>query len=75
MSFARLSRVQVMLAESTEPLEAQVVSVSESNDLALLRLKAKPGQKFKAVEFAADDDLLLGETVVALGIPMGSVDR
>lgn len=65
------SRVQVMLAESTEPLEAQVVSVSESNDLALLRLKARPGQKFKAVEVAADDDLLLGETVVALGNPYG----
>jgi hypothetical protein len=54
------SRVQVMLADSTEPLEARVVSVSEANDLALLQLKAKPGQKFRAVEFAEDDDLLLG---------------
>lgn len=65
------SRVQVMLADSTEPLEARVVSVSEANDLALLQLKAKPGQKFRAVDFAEDDDLLLGETVVALGNPYG----
>jgi len=65
------SRVQVLLAESTEPLEAQVVSVSEANDLALLQLKAKSGQKFRAVDLAADNDLLLGETVLALGNPYG----
>lgn len=65
------TRVQVMLSDSEEPLEAEVVSASEANDLALLRLQAKPGQKFRAVVFAADDDLLLGETVVALGNPYG----
>lgn len=65
------SRVQVTLAESTEPIDADVVSVSEANDLALLRLRAKSGQKFRAVALAADDDLLLGETVIALGNPYG----
>ncbi len=65
------SRVQVMLADSTEPMDARVVSVSEANDLALLQLKAKSGQKFQAVQFAQDDDLLLGETVLALGNPYG----
>ena len=29
------------------------------------------GEKFKAVKFASDDDLLLGETVLALGNPFG----
>lgn len=65
------NRVQVTLADTTEPMDAEVVSASEANDLALLRVKAKPGQKFRAVEFAADDDLFLGETVLTLGNPYG----
>jgi S1-C subfamily serine protease len=39
--------------------------------VALLKLKAEPGEKFTAAVFAADDDLLLGETVLALGNPFG----
>ncbi len=41
------------------------------SDVALLKLKAKPGEKFQAIKFAKDDDLLLGETVLALGNPYG----
>lgn len=63
--------VRVTLADSTETLDAEVVSVSEANDLALLRLQAKAGRRFKAVVLGADDDLLLGETVLALGNPYG----
>lgn len=44
---------------------------SARKDVALLRLQAKPGERFKAARFAADDDLLLGETVLALGNPFG----
>ena len=40
-------------------------------DVALLKLRAKPGEKFKAIKFAKNDDLLLGETVLALGNPYG----
>jgi S1-C subfamily serine protease len=36
-----------------------------------LKIRAKPGEKFKAIKFAPDDDLLLGETVLALGNPYG----
>src|SRR6185295_17409532 len=31
----------------------------------------KPGERFRAVKFTRDDDLLLGETVLALGNPFG----
>lgn len=65
------SKVQVNVADTPDPLEAEVVSASEANDLALLRIKAKPGKKFRAVPFASDGDLLLGETVLALGNPYG----
>jgi len=40
-------------------------------DVALLKLLGKPGEKYTAATFAADDDLLLGETVLALGNPFG----
>jgi S1-C subfamily serine protease len=39
--------------------------------VALLKLNARPGEKFKAIQFAREDDLLLGETVLALGNPFG----
>ncbi|MCC7375671.1 MAG: trypsin-like peptidase domain-containing protein [Verrucomicrobiales bacterium] len=65
------AKVQVTLADTTEPIDAEVVATSEVNDLAVLRLKGKPGQKFRGVPFAPDDDLLLGETVLAMGNPYG----
>ena len=38
-----------------------------------LKILAKPGEKLNltAIKFAKDDDLLLGETVLALGNPFG----
>src|SRR5206468_902112 len=36
-----------------------------------LKIRCKPGEKFKAVKFGLADDLLLGETVLALGNPFG----
>jgi S1-C subfamily serine protease len=69
----RASRVWVKLSEEAggKLYEAEVVNSSPRSDVALLRLKAGPGEKFQAVRFAADDDLLLGETVLALGNPFG----
>jgi len=43
-----------------------------NRDVALLKIiPKKKGEKFKAIKFAKDDDLLLGETVLALGNPYG----
>ena len=64
-------RIRVTLAEGGEPLPARLVAASEAHDLALLRLEAEPGRRFRAVTFADPDDLLLGETVIALGNPFG----
>lgn len=63
--------VRVTLADQPDPVPAEVMAVSEANDLALLRLPATPGRKYPSVDFAPDDDLMLGETVVALGNPYG----
>ncbi len=66
----RASRIQVKLWDGRE-YEADPVVYTEATDIALVKLRAKPGEKFKAIKFAPDDDLLLGETVLALGNPFG----
>jgi S1-C subfamily serine protease len=50
---------------------ADLVIGTRKTDVALLKLRAKPGEKFTPIRFAADDDLYLGETVLALGNPFG----
>ncbi len=67
---SRATRVQVKLWDGRE-FEAEPLIATPGSDVALLRIKAKAGEKFKAIRFAKDDDLLLGETVLALGNPFG----
>jgi S1-C subfamily serine protease len=66
----RARRVWVKFSDGRE-YEAEKIVGTSFTDLALLRIKAKEGDKFAAVKFAGDDDLLLGETVLALGNPFG----
>ena len=66
----RANRIQVKLWDGRE-YDADPVVTTEGSDIALLKLRSKPGEKFKAIRFAPDDDLLLGETVLALGDPYG----
>src|SRR5205085_4987775 len=66
----RANRTQVKLWDGRE-YDATPMVATPFSDVALLKIQAKPGEKFKAVKFAADDDLLLGETVLALGNPFG----
>ena len=67
---ARARRIWVKLADGRE-FEAEWIVATTFSDLALLRIITKSGQKFTPVKFAADDDLFLGETVLALGNPFG----
>ncbi|HEY6226769.1 MAG TPA: trypsin-like peptidase domain-containing protein, partial [Verrucomicrobiae bacterium] len=52
-------------------LPAEVLAGTRRSDVALLKIQGKPGEKFKPIKLAADDDLFLGETVIALGNPFG----
>ena len=63
--------VWVKLSNSDRIIQAQPIVGLRSRDLAILKLMGKPGEKFQAVKLGAADDLLLGETVVALGNPFG----
>jgi serine protease Do len=67
----RADKVWIKPATGTNVYEAVVVAVDPKTDLAVLKIQAPPGEKFPAIKFAKDDDLLLGETVLAMGNPFG----
>jgi serine protease Do len=64
-------RVEIKFNTGTNVYEASVVASDPTRDVALLKLKSAPGEKFHAIKLAREDDLLLGETVLALGNPFG----
>lgn len=64
-------RVQVQLWDGRE-YEAEPLLWTTQKDLALLKIQRRLGDKpFRPVSMAQDDDLLLGETVIAIGNPFG----
>ncbi len=64
----RASEISVTLYDGLT-YQARFIAGDELNDLALIKIE--PDYPLKAVEFAADDDLLPAETVVVLGNPLG----
>ena len=67
----RADKIAVKFCTGTNTYTATVVANDPKSDVALLKLNARPGEKFKAIQLAREDDLLLGETVLALGNPFG----
>ncbi len=61
----------VQFADTQESLPAERVALSEGRDIALLKIRGPAGRRFRTVRFAREDDLLLGEPVIALGNPFG----
>lgn len=66
----RASRVYVKLQDG-RVLEAEPLVYTPHKDVALLKVRAPEGEPFPAIVFAEEDDLILGETVIALGNPYG----
>jgi len=64
------TEIVVTLADNRS-YPADLIVGTRKSDIALLKIRARPGEKFIPIQFAADDDLLLGETVIALGNPFG----
>jgi serine protease Do len=70
----RASRIQVKLSDAAGGGVYDVEPMYGTSQIDVAMLKIIPhqkGEKFKAIHFAKDDDLLLGETVLALGNPFG----
>ncbi|HEY8514168.1 MAG TPA: trypsin-like peptidase domain-containing protein [Candidatus Binatia bacterium] len=64
---ARGQKIKVVLADERE-LDARVVGVDPDADLAVLKI---PGGSLPHLEFGDSDDLMIGETVIAIGNPFG----
>ncbi|HUM10369.1 MAG TPA: trypsin-like peptidase domain-containing protein [Myxococcaceae bacterium] len=62
------SAVHVVLADGRQ-LDAEVVGADAQNDLALLRVASKT--PLPAARLGTSSDLMIGETVVAIGSPFG----
>lgn len=63
--------IYIQFPDSKKDYPAERVSLSESKDIAVLKIRAPAGKRFHAVRLAKPDDLLLGETVLTLGNPFG----
>ncbi len=67
----RASKIIVTLADGTDYV-AKPIATDEANDLALIMLEELDSlTPLVPIEFAAPDDLYLGETVITVGNPYG----
>ena len=58
-------------ATSQPALEARIISVDPAQDLAVLKIEAKDNQPLPFLPMGRSDDLMIGETVIAIGNAMG----
>lgn len=65
---SQASDVQVMFANK-DTLPAEIVAVDPEHDLAVVRID--PPEPIPTLRLGRSDDLLIGETVVAIGNPLG----
>ena len=59
---------KVIFADGTE-YEADRIAIDETHDLAVLKIKAD--KSFPAIILGQSNDLMIGETVIAIGNPLG----
>ncbi len=67
-TIARSTKIKVVL-EDERQFEAELVGAAPDFDLAVLKIE--PEETLPAVEMGNSDDLMIGETVVAIGNPFG----
>ncbi len=65
----KASKIYVALPGERKEREAILVGIDPSTDLAVIRVDAE--KNLPSIVFADADDLLLGETVIAIGNPLG----
>jgi serine protease Do len=64
----KVEKIKVVFSDGTE-LPATVVSIDESKDLAVLRVPTE--KKLPFIRLGRSNDLMIGETVIAIGNPYG----
>jgi serine protease Do len=64
----RATRIHVTVADGRE-LDAKLVGADADSDVAVLRVESK--ERLPMVEMGTSSDLMIGETVIAIGNPFG----
>jgi len=66
----KASRIQLTLADGKTTYEGRLLSADAEHDLALIQV-VNPKKPLPAIRMGRSDDLMPGETVIALGNPFG----
>jgi len=66
----RAQKITVNFADKSQ-LPAKVISTDPSHDLAVLKVEAPVGRSLPYLRLGRSDDLMVGETVIAIGNPLG----
>jgi len=66
----RAQKITVTLSDKSS-FQADVVSANSKHDLAVLKIRDAGKRKFACLPLGRSDDLMIGETVLAIGNPMG----
>ena len=66
----RAEKIEVQFADKTK-YPAKIVSASEQYDLAVLKIDPNGGAALPYLPLGRSDDLMVGETVIAVGNPFG----
>ena len=67
---SRATKITVTLADNSK-YPARVISADPDHDLAVLKIEPPKGASLPHLPFGRSDDLMVGETVLAVGNPMG----
>jgi len=67
---SRATKIAVTLADNSK-LPARVISADPEHDLAVLKIDPPKGKSLPHLPLGRSDDLMVGETVIAVGNPMG----
>ena len=65
---SKASNLKITLSDKSE-FDGVLVSTNPDNDLAVIKIESR--KPLKAISLGRGDDLMLGETVIALGNPLG----
>ena len=63
-------KITVTMADKSRH-EARVISADPAHDLAVLKITPAKGTDLPVLKFGRSDDLMVGESVIAIGNPMG----
>ena len=67
---SRALQITIQLSDKTH-YEAKVISSDSTHDLAILKIELPKGKTLPYLPIGRSDDLMVGETVIAIGNPMG----